>query len=222
MKDTKSFWKFFSTIEHRLAHRSNTFKTIFTYLDQISTSFNIIETGCARDEDNWFGDGCSTVLFDKYVTARDDGSRVTSVDISPQSIASCKKLVSENVDLIEADSVGFLHFYLKEVSEKNIPTPLFYLDSFDLDWTHWYPSAIHHLKELTSIHKYLKPETLVVVDDCMQTGDFMIENQEINFRNNIKKVGGKGRLVAEYALTVGAKLMFSSYHAGWIGFNSFK
>ena len=111
MKDTKAFWEFFSTIEHRLAHRSNTFKTIFTYLDQISTSFNIIETGCARDEDNWFGDGCSTVLFDKYVIARDDGSRVTSVDISPQSIASCKKLVSENVDLIEADSVGFLHLF---------------------------------------------------------------------------------------------------------------
>ena len=56
----------------------------------------------------------------------------------------------------------------------------------------------------------------------MQTGDFMIENKEINFRNNIKKVGGKGRLVAEYALTVGAKLMFSEYHTGWTGFNSFK
>ena len=34
------------------------------------------------------------------------------------------------------------------------------------------------------------------------------------------KPGGKGRLVAEYAKTVGARLEFSSYHAGWVGFNS--
>jgi len=31
-------------------------------------------------------------------------------------------------------------------------------------------------------------------------------------------IGGKGRLVAEYAAAAGAKLLFAEYQAGWTGF----
>ena len=32
---------------------------------------------------------------------------------------------------------------------------MFFLDSFDVDWRYTYPSAAHHLKELTSIMRLL-------------------------------------------------------------------
>jgi len=32
-------------------------------------------------------------------------------------------------------------------------------------------------------------------------------------------VGGKGRLVAEYAAAAGAKLLFAEYQAGWTDFS---
>lgn len=32
-------------------------------------------------------------------------------------------------------------------------------------------------------------------------------------------ISGKGTLVQEYAMQVGAKVLFSNYQTGWIGFN---
>lgn len=49
---------------------------------------------------------------------------------------------------------------MKVAKAKDLCVPLFYLDSFDLDWTCWQPSAIHRLKELTSIHGFLRSETV--------------------------------------------------------------
>ena len=219
MCKSKSFWDFFKQTEVELQHRGATFRKMFEHVDHFDGPIMIVETGCARLRGNWIGDGCSTVLFDKYVNARNDGSSVRTVDLSPQAVKVCKTMVSDKVDVIQADSVNFLHNFIREAKTKKICVPLFYLDSFDLDWTYWQPSAIHHLKELTAINGFLKPETMVVVDDCMQNADFVISEGKVSFRNE-PKPGGKGRLVAEYAEVVGAKLEFSAYHAGWTGFNA--
>ena len=48
---------------------------------------------------------------------------------------------------------------------------MFYLDSFDVDWRYVYPSAAHHLKEVTAINKILNKDTLIVVDDAPATAN---------------------------------------------------
>ena len=219
MTKYKNFWIFFAEVETALKHRSTSFKQMFDHMDKFDGPITIVETGCTRGPNNWSGDGCSTILFDKYVNAREDGSNVKTVDISPRAVSICKSLVSDKVQVVHDDSVSFLHKFVYEAKRDNLCIPLFYLDSFDLDWTYWQPSAIHHLKELTSIHHFLRPETMVVVDDCMQSADFVLTGAEATFRKR-PEPGGKGRLFAEYAKAVGAELEFSSYQAGWKGFNA--
>lgn len=95
---------------------------------------------------------------------------------------------------------------------------LVYLDAYDLDWHHWYPSAAHHLMELCSVSLILRKDTLVVVDDCAISAHFVRgNNNTINFTSP-PVIGGKGRLVAEFAARAGVKVEFSEYQAGWSGF----
>jgi predicted O-methyltransferase YrrM len=187
---------------------------MFEYLDQYPEPVVIVETGCTRKPGNWAGDGQSTVLFDQYVLSRKDGSQVHSVDIDPEAVRICKTLVSDNVSVNVGDSVAYLHKFARSNSHVH----LFYLDSFDVDWNYWFPSAAHHLKELVAIQPILKSDTLVVVDDCMLSGN-LLPTEPANYQViGTPQVGGKGRLVAEYANQVGAKPMFLEYQVGWTGF----
>lgn len=147
-----------------------------------------------------------------------DRPRVHSVDINPIAVAQARRSVSDRVKLTEGDSVKFLNTLLAEFLAEGKTIDLLYLDSFDLDWDYWYPSAAHHLKELCAAMRILTKGTLVVVDDCPLCGDYVsgAENQ-IRFVRP-PAVGGKGRLVAEFAASVGAKLEFAEYQAGWTGF----
>ncbi len=61
-----------------------------------------------RVKDNFLGDGQSTLLFDKYIQSRGNGSKVFTVDIDPVAINICKNLVSDNVDVFTGDSVKYL------------------------------------------------------------------------------------------------------------------
>ena len=97
------------------------------------------------------------------------------------------------------------------------------LDSFDVDWRYTYPSAAHHLKELTSIIRILNKNTLVVVDDSPAFGN-LTQTDDSNptwkiLDSPAPSVGGKGFLVHEYAKHVGAKVFFSHYQTAWMGFN---
>src|SRR5215471_14015418 len=61
------FWSWFDDIAPpKLADRTQSFRKIFTYLDGFDRPIGVIETGCVRQQDNWAGDGQSTILFDKY------------------------------------------------------------------------------------------------------------------------------------------------------------
>jgi hypothetical protein len=210
-----NFLEYFNTVAApQLSFRKNTFKKMFEYLDQYPEPVVIVETGCTRKPGNWAGDGQSTVLFDQYVLSRKDGSQVHSVDIDPEAVRICKTLVSDNVSVNVGDSVAYLHKFARSNSHVH----LFYLDSFDVDWNYWFPSAAHHLKELVAIQPILKSDTLVVVDDCMLSGN-LLPTEPANYQViGTPQVGGKGRLVAEYANQVGAKPMFLEYQVGWTGF----
>jgi hypothetical protein len=211
------FWNYFNVeAAPRLALREKTFRKIFEFLDTFPHPVIFVETGCARIADNWQGDGQSTILFDKYIS--DPKSILYSVDINPASIANAKTFVSARVNFIQDDSVRFLVTLVGRLLSEGKTIHMLYLDSFDVDWVHWYPSAIHHLKELCAAMRGIRKDTLVAVDDCPLEGLFVpsLQNQ-IQFVHS-PFVGGKGRLVAEFATAIGAKLEFAEYQAAWTGF----
>lgn len=218
-----NFWTWFKTVEPALAHRGVTFRKMFEYLDQVKGPVVIVETGCARQVDNWTGDGQSTVMFDRYINERKDGSTVTTVDISADSVNYCRSRVSNLTEVNQDDSVHFLSELVGRLGTAGKTINLLYLDSFDVDFDYWFPSAAHHLKEMATIMPAVGADTLVVVDDCPPSVDIIPkENTQepagvMNYR-----IGGKGRLVDELARAVGAELYFSYYQVGWTKFNKWK
>ena len=229
MKDKLEFNNWFKSIAPKLGDREISFRKIFKYLDSQPTPIIIVETGCLRDPDN-FQDGQSTLLFDKYTLARGEKSKVYTVDISPVCTNACKKIVSQNVEISTEDSVRYLNKISNKFLKNKTKVILFYLDSFDLDWRYPYPSAAHHLKELTAINRILHEDTMVVVDDSPANANItQIDKIEQNHKSDNWKIlsspspsptiGGKGFLVHEYASHVGAQLIFSHYQAAWKGFN---
>jgi hypothetical protein len=211
------FWSWFGDIASpKLAHRTESFRKIFTYLDRFDWPIAIIETGCVRDRDNWAGDGQSTILFDKY-TEFHSGSVVFSVDRSPQATALCRSLVSDRVRIHTGDSIAWLKSLTDDPPAELRHVDLLYLDSYDVDHNDDLPSAIHHLKELVAISPLLSAGTLVAVDDSplLFIG---VQNQNNNSVNLVRppRIGGKGRLIAEYAAQIGAEVLFADYQCGWL------
>ena len=149
-----NFYQWFNVIAPQLGQREISFRKIFKYLDAQPTPIIIVETGCLREIDN-FLDGQSTLLFDKYTLSRGNNSKVYTVDINPKSTKICKEAVSKNVEITTGDSVRYLNDLSSNFLKNKTKVSMFYLDSFDVDWRYPYPSAAHHLKELTSINRIL-------------------------------------------------------------------
>ena len=217
------FYKWFNNIAPKLDQREISFRKVFKYLDSQPTPIIIVETGCLRVKDN-FLDGQSTLLFDKYTLSRGEQSKVYTVDINPNSTKVCKQVVSNNVEITTDDSVRYLNNLTSNFLENKTKVSMFYLDSFDVDWRYTYPSAAHHLKELTSIMRLLNNDTLIVVDDSPAYGNLTQTENESNptwkiLNSPAPSIGGKGFLVHEYAKHVGAKLFFSHYQTAWKNFN---
>jgi hypothetical protein len=216
------FWQYFNAIGPSLIQREISFRKTFEHLDQIRRPVVIVETGCVRssNEKSLGFEGHSTLLFDKYILARGDGSKVFSVDINEQSVALCKTLVSNSVSVHAGDSVPYLYQLSRQLANANCNIDLLYLDSFDVDYEYWFASAAHHLKELLAAWRAVNPETLIVVDDCPTSANVIADqNGAFQFDRFFRpRVGGKGRLVAQFAEQVGAEQVFSHYQAGWKGF----
>jgi hypothetical protein len=221
-----NFQKFFDEISPELGVRQYSFNKIFNYLDELPDPIIIVETGCLRIKDNFSGDGQSTLIFDKYSQFRGNGSKVYTVDIDLVATKICSEVVSKNVTVTTGDSVKYLNDLTNQFYNEKKEVSLFYLDSFDLDWKSPGQSCEHHLKELVSIKKILKKNTLVVVDDSPMSGYLQ--------QSKIKKgavdlipfglvpkptISGKGSLVHQYAMQTGASVLFSNYQTGWIGFS---
>ena len=225
MSGNIDFYKWFVEISPKLGDRKVSFKKIFKYLDSQPTPIIIVETGCLRVKDN-FLDGQSTLLFDKYTLSRGEKSKVYTVDINPNSTKVCRQAVSNNVEITTDDSVHYLNNLSNNFLKTKTRVAMFYLDSFDVDWRYTFPSAAHHLKELTSIIRIIDEETLIVVDDSPTTGNL---TQTVDKNSPTWKilsspsppptVGGKGSLIHEYAMLSSAKLIFSHYQTAWNNFN---
>jgi len=223
MNDNLDFCKWFDGIAPKLENREISFRKIFKYLDSQPNPIIIVETGCLRVKDN-FLDGQSTLLFDKYTLSRGEKSKVYTVDKDPNSTKVCKQTVSNNVEITTDDSVHYLNNLTHNFFTNKTKVSMFYLDSFDVDWRYPYPSAAHHLKELTAITTILHRDTLVVVDDSPAIGN-LTQNEHGPapawkiLKSPAPTIGGKGFLVHEYASHVRAKLVFSHYQVAWNEFN---
>jgi hypothetical protein len=195
---SSSSWdKYFREVYPKLGARGNTFKQIFNYLDEFGDPF-IIETGTYREENNYTGDGCSTLLFDTYLNCRRSGELI-SIDIDPDACKlAAKSVVYPDSYIACSDSVEFLgeHASNEEVS-------LLYLDSYNItDWNNDWAPAAHHLKELFAAKNVIGPGTLIVVDD--------------NIKTPTGKRLGKGRLIYELMDALGIEPLFDEYQIGWI------
>ena len=177
----------------KLAARKDTFRKIFELLNNKKAI--IVETGTIRIKDNWRGDGQSTILFDKYINM--NGGRFISIDNNVKNINISQSCVSNKAEFICGDSVKVLNEISKDDNFPKID--LLYLDSFNLDINNFHPSALHHIKELTSIIPKLKKGTIIVVDD----------NKRI-------KEGGKGTYVQDYLENIESKKIFDEYQIGFV------
>jgi len=187
-----SWDEYFSGIKPRLNKRSAGFQKIFDFLGGLNSPV-IVETGTYREENNYEGDGCSTLLFDSFVDYH--GGVVLSVDIDPEAC----DLAKENTcftEVIESDSVEFLGTLEGKID-------LLYLDSYNIaDWNNDWAPAAHHLKELFAAKNCIKEGTMIVVDDNLKLP-------------NDKRLG-KGRLIYELMESLGIDPCFDDYQIGWI------
>jgi len=176
----------------KLEHRSKFFKKIFKKLEEKKSDFyTIVETGCIRIQNNWGGDGYSTVLFDKFLEYHE--GMVYSVDINSEHCQLADYLTSDKVKVVNEDSVSFL-WNIK--LEKKID--LLYLDSYDLDGDNVHESAFHHFKEFCAAMSHLGEGSIIVVDDC-----------------GIKN-GGKGKYIKEFMDNIGNEPIINGYQMGWM------
>jgi hypothetical protein len=195
------FLSFYETIRPKLGeHRQSGFDFIFEHLRKTDKPF-ILETGCARKEDNWFGDGLSSLLFDKYV--QEYSGKFITIDISEESVNFCKSRVSNRTELILGDSVKCLYELNQRLLTTNEKIDLLYLDSMDAPRDRpeiVFQSAVHHLYEFIAINRSLKTGALVCVDD-----NWVINNM----------LEGKGKLIADHFHKIGAYPLKVGYQMIW-------
>jgi hypothetical protein len=160
-------------------------------LNQKSTDFNIIETGTLRTPNNWT-DGQSAALFTRFVEYH--GGQMRSVDIDPEACDIAQGFISSKQFTVTcSDSVEWLK------QQTNLDqVDLFYLDSYDVDWNNDTDSANHHLKEFQVIEPFIRPSTVVAIDDNSR---WVASNKRT----------GKGRVVVEYLESQGRVPIYDEY-----------
>ena len=181
----------------RLGHRAVTFRLFFELLEsRQQPHYRILETGCARQPENWDGDGQSTLLFDAFVNHHD--GEVISVDLNPHAVALAKRATTQKTQVICGDSVAVL----AKMSRRAGGVCAFdgiYLDSFDLDIANPFPSAFHCVKELLALGGLPRGLVLMIDDNpAAPTGRI-----------------GKGMLVAQYFHEIGLSPLRSDYQMIW-------
>lgn len=172
-------------------HRYETFRYVLELLDTRGVE-TMVETGTARDgASNFIGDGGSTIIFSEW--ARDHDVDFYSIDIDEKNISRSRSAVDrfvlnqkEKIHFICSDSISVL-------SQFGCPIDFLYLDSFDYDIYHPDPSQQHHLREIQAAYPYLSEKCVIMIDDCALSG------------------GGKGKLVIEFLLMRGWKIVKNSY-----------
>jgi hypothetical protein len=156
----------------------------------------IVETGCLRKQDNWQGDGQSTLLWSEFRRYRGVGT-FHSVDIDEDAVCAAKLITAEdpNTEIVRMDSVKYLR-------DRKVPIDILYLDSLDCDQSNPHPAALHCLMELTAAMPMLRRNSIVFVDDSPMGPGL--------------KVQGKGLYVAEFMEKLGIHPFAFAYQVAWL------
>ena len=168
-------------------HRYKTFVEALHLMKQRGARI-IVETGTSRGGvAKCCDDGCATIIFGEW--AKDNNAIVYSADIDGQALANAGNALGPNqsyVHLVESDSVEFLRNFGQ-------PIDMLYLDSYDFEVSAPELSQQHHLNEVIAAEPWLTADSIVMIDDC-----------DLPY-------GGKGKLVIEYLLIKGWKIVSQGY-----------
>lgn len=193
--------EFYNKVRPILNARIPGFDLIFDYLQKVDNPL-IVETGCARQEDNYTGDGQSSLLFDEYINQY--GGTFYTVDIAEESISYCKsRMKSDRSIVTKEDSITYLKQLNKQLLSEGRKIDFLYLDSFDAprnDPEVLFNSAKHHLYELMTILPSLKEGALIGVDDNW-------------YENGI--FDGKGKFVFDYMQCIKNDPVLTEYQIFW-------
>jgi hypothetical protein len=137
------------------------FKHVNEYLGNLCRPIYVVETGTARQTDNWDGDGQSTRVWDWM--AKEYGGHVVSIDIDENAVNRAREYVSLKTQFIVSDSVVALH----EIPNKP-SIDMLYLDSMD---AYYEGSAEHHYQELKAVYDQLRVGALIAIDDYRGKGE---------------------------------------------------
>lgn len=161
--------------------RWDAFTWIASTLFALQRPVSIGETGAMRRENNWAGDGHSSVVWD--FIARTSGGQMFTVDIDPEACGLVRRYCAEDTHrIICSDSIRFLS------SDTYAPLELdfLYLDSMDFFFGN--PrSSLHHAGELAACYDRLKSGCLIAVDDCHTS----VEGKHIMIRSFFDQLGVK-------------------------------
>jgi len=135
-------------------------------------------------------DGCSTLLFDRYVQYME--GVVYSVDASEKAVTYARQFVSERTVVAQHDSLRFLRSLMLGRID------LLYLDSLDYIEGNHRVAEEWHLFELTAAFKWLRSGSVVMVDDNYPDGS------------------GKGALVRKFFTAYGLQPAYVGRQFGWI------
>ena len=181
----------FMPFRYDFRKRRDTFRRCLDLLN-ITNARSIVETGTSREGLHGAkSNGAATIVFGKWAQANQ--AHLHSVDISEKSVTAAQKEVVaqglvECVTIHLSDSILFLEKFTEKVD-------FLYLDSYDYsnDIDIQQKSQAHHLKEFQVIEHRLHEDSIVLIDDC-------------DLPN-----GGKGKLVVEYMLKKGWKIIMNEY-----------
>lgn len=197
--------QFYNDVRSKLGHRVSGFDYIFQYFVDIENPL-IVETGCARQMDNYSGDGQSSLLFDKFI--KQYGGEFHTVDISKESTDYCKsRMTCGRSQVYTEDSITQLKILNDKFLEENKKINFLYLDSFDAPQDKpevVYQSALHHLYELLTIAPSLKPGALIGVDDNW-----------IEVKDGQNVLSGKGQFIFDYMRKSNRNLVHDGYQLFW-------
>jgi hypothetical protein len=147
-----------STLQHYLNLLAARRDSMTALIDLLPANPVIVETGCVRQEDNWEGDGCSTLIWNALVAER--GGRAYSVDTDPTAVALAQRL-APRVEVTCGDSIAFL------AQLKIDSIDLLYLDGkdFSVGFDDQLSSSLHAMHELCAA-AHCKPKIVAIDDTC--------------------------------------------------------
>ncbi len=174
----------------KLEGRAGTFRAVMREACTEGVA-NIVETGSIRVENNWGGDGQSTIIFDAYMRWATRG-KFDTVDIDDQCMNLTKNLQSTTFYCM--DSVRYL-------LKRKDPIDLLYLDSFDVNMNDPHNAAMHCMFEFCAAQPNLHSGSIIFIDDSPMNEEY--------------SVGGKGKYVSQYFTHLGVPPFVFGYQTAW-------